>query len=203
MKANLYTYKGVKAGTFALPKVFSEKENDALLAQSVRVFVASGHTSYVTRKTRSEVVATKKKIYRQKGTGRARHGAKSAPIFVGGGLAHGPTGIKRQLTLPQKMSQKALGIALSLKAKRGEIVVVSAMDKITKTKDANILLSKLAGDGRVLVALSEKNKSTRLFLKNISRVSVVLYKNLNAHKVLSGGILVIDKEVFSKGKSEK
>ena len=201
-KANLYTSKGTKTGTIALPKVFSEKENMALLAQAIRVYTHTGHSDGVKKQTRADVNRTKKKVYRQKGTGGARHGAKSAPIFVGGGVAHGPTGLRRPLTLPRKMAQKALGVAFSMKAKREEVVVLSGLDKVSKTKEASQMLAKVAG-GRALIALSEKNKAKVSVFKNIKNADVMMYKDLNAHKVILGGVLVIDNEVFEVKKTKK
>src|SRR3990172_4724030 len=111
-------------------------------------------------------------MYRQKGTGRARHGAKSAPIFVGGGVAHGPKGIKRELSLPKKMVQKALHVSLALKAKDKKIVVVTGLKTLQKTKEAKKLINKLQlvegkPDKKIMIALSQANSGQRRFFKNI------------------------------------
>lgn len=202
-KANVYSAKGIKSGTMNLPKDFSEKENLALLAQAIRVYDARAHIGVANVKTRAEVDRTKKKVYRQKGTGGARHGARSAPIYVGGGVAHGPKGIKRELTLSKNLAKKALQIALTLKAKEGNVIVVSTLDSIKKTKDAQSLIDKIKKTAglkiaRFIFALAETNLKVRKILNNLNKVSSIPYTNLNAYEVYKGGILVIDKEVFEK-----
>src|SRR3990167_4620035 len=95
-KADTYSSKGTKQEGVNLPKaLFGEKQNDKLLAQAIHVYRDRQHLGNSKVKTRGEVTATTRKWYRQKGTGRARHGAVSAPLFVGGGVAHGPKGINR------------------------------------------------------------------------------------------------------------
>src|SRR6185437_7247197 len=107
---------GKVTGKIALPgEIFGEKLNKALLAQAVRVYLANQRQGNASTKTRGEVDGSTRKIYRQKGTGRARHGSVRAPIFVHGGIAHGPKPRDFSLTMPQKMKQKALFSALSTK----------------------------------------------------------------------------------------
>src|SRR3989344_3368471 len=124
MKAKLYTLKGLTKTDVSLPKEYVKTNAVSLLAQAVRVFEDRTHFGLSRVKTRSEVNISKKKIYKQKGTGGARHGAKSAHIFVGGGVVHGPTGMKRDLVLPLNMKKKALRIALSNKFASGKAVLV-------------------------------------------------------------------------------
>ena len=204
-KASFYSAKGVKKPTISLPKIFSEKENEALLAQAMRVYEAKLHSGLAKVKTRGEVKASKRKIWRQKGTGKARHGARSAPIFVGGGKAHGPTGLKRQLTLPRKMRQKALNVALSMKAKAGLIVVVDDISSWKKTSQAQNFINEVVSkeketkDGqRATFVLADNNLSAKLVLRNIPNVEVISFKNINAHHVFFGGKLIFDKEVLKK-----
>ena len=98
MKAQIFSVKGVKTGEESLPKEFSQKVNLALLAQAVHVFEERGHVGLRKTKTRSEINRTTKKIYKQKGTGGARHGSRRANLYVGGGVALGPRPIRRILT---------------------------------------------------------------------------------------------------------
>ena len=90
LKTKTYSLKGTKLKETSLPKEFGQKENLPLLAQAVRVYEERSHIGFAKTKTRAEVNRTTKKVYKQKGTGGARHGARSAPIYVGGGTAHGP-----------------------------------------------------------------------------------------------------------------
>ena len=202
-KANLYSAKGIKKPAVSLPKIFSEKENDALLAQAIRVYEARLHPGLARVKTRGEVRASKRKVWRQKGTGRARHGARSAPIFVGGGIAHGPTGLKRQLTLPKKMRQKALNVALSMKAKAGQIVIVDGISSLKKTRQVQNLLGKIAtGESKIkkgqkfTFVLADANLPAKRALRNLADVETFLFKNINAHKAFFGGTLIVDKKVI-------
>lgn len=203
MKLNIYSSKGVKKGTLNLPKSLVEKENLSLLAQAVRVYENRMHEGTSKVKTRAEVSASGAKIWRQKGTGRARHGDIKAPIFVGGGKAHGPKGVKRNLKISHKMRKKALAIALGLKATDAEVVVADSLSRVGKTKGAQKLLNELVkkqlkgkNPNRVTIALSEKNKAAEKFFRNIENTQATLFKNLNAHKVFFGGLIVIDKDAL-------
>lgn len=196
--------KGV-VSSMPMPKEFSVAENLPLLAQAIRVYKSSLYIKTSKTKTRAEVKISKRKIYKQKHTGRARHGAKSAPIFVGGGTAHGPKPVKRELSLSKKMKSKALSIALSIKAKQGRILVLDGASKITKTKEAKSFLDiankkQLGGKSAnsVLYAISSENANTGKQFRNIENTSVSFYKDLNAYSVFFTGLLVIDKEAIVK-----
>jgi len=202
-KANVYSAKGVKKQSISLPKNFSEKENKFLLAQAIRVYESRLHPGLSKTKRRGEVTASTRKIWRQKGTGQARHGARSAPIFVGGGKAHGPTGLKRQLDLPKKMRQKALNVALSIKAKKGQVIVVDRLSSLKKTKEAQNLIEKIVAkeknlkkNKRFTFVLGDGNLQASLALRNIEGVEIVPYKNLNAYQVFTGGVLIFDKDIL-------
>ncbi len=208
-KVSVYSTKGVKKPSVSMPKIMQEKENLVLLAQAIRVYEAKSHPALSKTKSRGEVALSKRKIWRQKGTGRARHGARSAPIFVGGGKAHGPKGVKRKLVLPKKMRQKALKVALTLKAKDNELMFLDGISLLKKTKDAAALLDKIAGKEkfkktkRYTLALSEKNSNAKLALRNLKNVDVVRFSDLNAYTVYFGGVLVIDKEALGESSTVK
>ncbi len=209
-KLNVYSAKGTKKPAMAYPKKMEEMVNLSLLAQAIRVYENAAHSNPSKTKSRGEVRASKRKIYRQKGTGRARHGALSAPLFVGGGKAHGSKGVKRALVLPKKMKKKALNISLTLKAKEGTLVVVDSIAGLKKTKDAANLIAKIAKteknfdkNSRMTFALSTKNKDSALALRNLPNVSVTRFADLNAYSVHFGGVLVIDKEAMNEKKEVK
>jgi large subunit ribosomal protein L4 len=207
MKVNTYTSKGSKKSVgFDLPKEYLEKENLALLAQAVRIYEDSKHPGLSKTKTRSEISLTKRKAYRQKGTGLARHGAKSAPIFVGGSKAHGPKGAKKALTLPKKMKKKALYIALTQKVKNSEVIVISGVESLSKTREALELIKKViekennvSENGKFTFVLSQKNKSAVLALRNLANVDILFFRNLNVHDVYFGGMIAIDQDAFGEG----
>ncbi len=207
-KANLYSFSGTNLGTFSLPKNFDSEVNMKLLAQAVHVYEDRAHIGLAKTKTRSEVNRTKKKWYKQKGTGGARHGARSAHIFVGGGVAHGPQPLKRELTLPLKMRRKSLEVVLTLKAKDKEILVVDGISKITKTKEAKDFLSKIVKrEGRKIkrwtFILGSADREVPRFLSNLENVDTVSYKDLNVYTAFNGGTLVFSKDLFEDKKTVK
>ncbi len=206
LKVNSYSTKGIKLDQYPLPKFLEEKENLSLLAQTIRVYEDRLHSGLAKVKTRAEVRRTKKKLYRQKGTGGARHGSRSAPIFVGGGKAHGPKGIKRTLQLPAKMKKKAVAISVSTKAKEGLVTVVRGLKNLEKTKDADKLVKKILSDAktkRATLVLAEKNLGVKKFIKNLKNVKIIFFKDLNAYDVFVGGAIIFDKDIFEEKKTEK
>ena len=208
LKAKTYSLKGTKLTDFSLPKEFGEKQNLPLLAQAIRVYEERSHIGFAKTKTRTEVNRTTKKIYKQKGTGGARHGARSAPIYVGGGTAHGPKPIRRILTLPKKMVKLALAQALSLKLSQKQIIVVSGIDKLAKTNDARDFLTKIAKaeaikSKKFTFILSEKNVSVKRYLKNLEGIKIDVFKDLNVFGVYFGGTLIFDNDIFVKKVAKK
>jgi len=208
LKARAYSLRGTKLAEIVLPKEFGQKENLPLLAQAIRVYEERSHIGFAKTKTRTEVNRTTKKIYKQKGTGGARHGARSAPIYVGGGTAHGPKPIRRVLTLPKKMTKLALYQALSSKLSQKQIIVVSGIGKLAKTGEARDFLTRIAKaeaikSKKFTFVLSEKNVSVKRYLKNLEGIKIDTYKDLNVFNVLFGGTLVFDNEIFAKKVTDK
>jgi large subunit ribosomal protein L4 len=208
LKAQVISAKGIKTGTISLPAFSEDKPNLVLLSQAIRVYEDRSHPGLSKVKTRAEVNRTKKKWYRQKGTGGARHGAKSAPIFVGGGVAHGPKGIKRRLVLPVNIARKALRTAVSLKVTSGELFVVSGVASIKKTKDASDLLQKVGKNlgrqiKRAVFAISPENIEAKRAILNLEGVSVANFFDLNARSVYMGGVVLLDKDALSVKRPQK
>ncbi len=200
MKVKLYTIKGEAKTDVNLPKEYDSLGSTSLVNQAVRVYEDRTHFGLNKVKTRSEINATKKKLYKQKGTGGARHGAKSAHIFVGGGVAHGPKGVKRDLNLPSKMKKKALEISLTRKFKLGKAVLVEGLSTVSKTKDANKILVSLNkvlnNSGRVTLVLAKENIKSRQFYSNIKNLIIKEFSSLNAFDVVTSNVLVIDSASF-------
>lgn len=200
MKITIYDKNGQKTDKqMVLPKeIFEAKINLPLMAQAVKVFLANQRTASPKAKTRSEVTGSTKKIWRQKGTGRARHGDNKAPIFVGGGKAHGPTGEKKRLSLSKKMRQAALRSALSSKAKEGVIFVVDDLTKIApKTKQAVKFIDNLGiGDKKATLYLSENNDNIIRAFGNLPNVTIAFANQLNAYQALSSGRMIFTKEAI-------
>jgi len=203
-KAPIYTLKGSKTGEFALPKeTFEAKINLNLLAQAIYVYEERAHPGLRKAKTRAEVNRTGKKLYKQKGTGGARHGSRRANVFVGGGVAHGPRPVKRELHLSDAIKELSKVYAFSAKAKENEIVVVSGLSKIAKTKEAAQFLAKIGKDlkaKRFTFMLSGKSPEVHKFLRNLSAAETVSYKDANAFNIFRGGMLILDQDIFEKEK---
>ncbi len=205
----VYSLAGRASGTLALPKeVFGQKVNKELLAQAVRVYTTNQKKLLANTKTRGEVEGSTAKIYRQKGTGRARHGAVRAPIFVGGGIVFGPKFRKVRLDLPKKMKKSALMSALSSKALDKSVMGVSGIEKAAgKTKEIVRLLNKIAGEEKkltsTLIVTAEKTDNVVRAVRNIPSVTSLPANLLNAYEVLKHDLLLITKEAVEKlGKKE-
>lgn len=194
MKTDVFDITGKKIGKVDLPKeIFGAKVNPTLMAQAVRVYLSNQRKAYPKTKTRGEVSLTKAKWYRQKGTGRARHGARSAPIFVGGGVAHGPTGTQNwEKDLPKKARQQALASALSSKFRQNEVMVIDGLEKIKgKTKELVSVLEKLAKNQKVLLVLPKMFENVVRAGRNIPCLRINQTLSLNTYEVLEGGKILM------------
>jgi large subunit ribosomal protein L4 len=208
MKVNLFSIKGEEKGKAQLPDNLFEKAKPSLLAQALRFYEFNLHAVRPKRKTRSDVSKSTRKIYRQKGTGGARHGARSAPIFVGGGLAHGPSGLKRILSLPEVIKRKALSLALLDKVERNSFFLVENLSSLKKTKEASHLLSQLLAKSNIkfkniLVVLSSENKAGIKAFSNLAGVVVISWKKINAYEVFKANALILDGSIFETKKVVK
>jgi len=194
MKVPTLTNTGITGETTVPATVFGAEVNKSLLAQAVLVYRSNLRQGTAATKTRSAVTGTTKKVYRQKGTGNARHGAKTAPIFVGGGVSHGPDGNANwDLKLTKKLKSNALVSALSAQAKN--IFVSSYLNELTgKTQEAAALLAPLKEHGRVLVVVHETPETTYRAMKNIADVTVVPAYQLTALEVVHAHRIVMTPE---------
>jgi len=141
--------------------------------------------------TRGEINRTKRKVYRQKGTGQARHGARSAPLFVGGAKAMGPVQHSHEFDLPKKVRALGLKHALSAKAKDGALIVIeSAKVDAVKTKELAKRLDKI-GAKNVLIVDGEFDGNFRLSARNLSGVGLLPTAGLNVYDILRRDKLVL------------
>jgi len=180
-----------------LPKdVFNIEINNDLLHQVITSQRQNRRQLSADVKDRAEVSGGGKKPWRQKGTGRARHGSIRSPLWEGGGVTFGPDtdrNLKRKI--PSKMKRKALFMALSSKVKDDELVLVDdfKLDEI-KTQKAKEVLDNLGIDDTCLVALGNLKKETVKSLRNLSDATVMEARNLNALDLLKYKYLVLDKK---------
>lgn len=143
--------------------------------------------------TRGEINRTKKKLYKQKGTGQARHGARSAPLFVGGAKAMGPVTHSHEYDLPKKVKALGLKHALSAKAKDGGIVVIDgAKASAIKTGDLAKRFGKL-GVEKALIVDGEFENNFAMSARNINHVSLLPAKGLNVYDIMRSDKLVLTK----------
>ena len=183
----MYTVKGKKAGDVELRSdIFEAPVNVPLMHQAFERQTANARTGTHKAQTRSEVNRTTRKWYRQKGTGHARHGSRSANLFVGGAVAHGPRPRDYSKKMPRKMRRAALRAALSVKAREDQIVVVDALDmEVPRTKAMVSVLESLGIAGSTLLLLPERNEVVERSVRNLENVKVLNANYLNVRDLLS------------------
>ena len=165
--------------------VFGAEVNQALLYEAVRHFQAGERAGTHKTKVRREVAGSGKKLWKQKGTGRARVGSIRSPIWRHGGTSHGPQPRDYSYNLPHKMVIGALRSALSAKVRDGELKVVEAFDLADhKTKLAKSALAKLEARRTVLVVDNGENRNLALGLRNLRGVTLMPTKDVNAYHLL-------------------
>lgn len=206
MKTQVYNTEGKKISEVDLPEnVFGVRWNADLVKQVVDSILSSRRKPVAHVKTRGEVSGGGKKPWKQKGTGRARHGSNRSPIWVGGGVTHGPRNDKNyNRIVPKKMKAKALFTILSQKYKDGEILFVSDFGlKDNKTKEAVKSLAGLATvtgfenllskrKNSAVIALSSKKREVERSFRNLGNVEVVEARNLDLVSLLGHKYLVIE-----------
>jgi large subunit ribosomal protein L4 len=194
MKTDLYNMKGEKTGEATLPKeVFGVEANPDLIYQVMRMQMLSRRQNTAQTKDRSEVRGGGKKPWRQKGTGRARHGSRRSPIWKGGGVTFGPTTERNyKKKINRKVKRAAVCMVLSAKKEKDFIFFVSDLNvKEPKTKEMREFLKKTFCDKSTLVVLPEMDKNLILSLRNIEGVDTIQAKDLNALDLLSYKYLII------------
>ncbi len=214
MKVDVTTVHGAKAGSADLPdEVFGITPNLSVLHQVVTAQLAAARSGTHSTKTRAQVKGGGAKPWRQKGTGRARHGSIRNPQWRGGGVAHGPVPRDHRQRTPKKMVKLALRSALSDRAADGRVLVVDdwGIDE-PSTKRAVEILEELGlrtdeRDPRVLLVLDRRETVTWKSFRNLgSRVRIVLPEELNAYDVVVNDWLVFSQatlDAFLRKRSER
>jgi len=191
--AKLYSRTGDPQGTVDLPAaLFEQPVHRQALYEAVRCYLANQRQGTHDTKTRSEVVGRKSKMFRQKGTGRARMGQITSPSRVGGGRAHGPHPRDYGYQLPRKLKRLALKSALSDRAAAARVAVVEDFTlDAPKTRTMADLLDKMALDGRhTLFVLPAGGATLYKSLRNLQGVRVLRSSELNAYTILWADNLV-------------
>lgn len=202
MKAKLYQQDGTVKGEMDLPEsVFGAEINDHLMHQVVTQLLANQRQGTSKTKGRSEVSGGGRKPWRQKGTGRARAGSNTSPIWVRGGKAHGPDPRDYHTTIPKKMKRIALTSALSSRAKDEKVMVVENISCDTpKTKTILAMLKALTVSGkRNLLIIDKDVKNVYLSGRNIRDLDIRPVSEINAYDILSNeNIIFGDAKLIGK-----
>ncbi len=186
MKVDVINIKGEKVKTADLPAaIFEAPIKPDLMHQAFVRQMANARLGTHKTKTRSEVSGGGQKPWRQKGTGRARHGSRRSPIWVGGGKVHTPMPRKYTKKMPRKMRRAALRSALSAKALNKQIMVLEAiaLDQ-PKTKEMAAVLTKLIGKESALILLPDANDAVEKSVRNLPRAKTLRANYLNVRDLL-------------------
>lgn len=199
MTTKLYNQSGEEVGTVELPdKIFNLKVNPDLLHQAVVSQMANARRPLAHAKGRGEVRGGGKKPWRQKGTGRARHGSIRSPIWKGGGVTHGPTKDKvYSRKMNKKARQKALFMALSSKVKDGKLVVIDSvvLDQL-KTKKMKEVLDKISPQKKDSVLLIQPDAKLVRAIRNLPFAKALRADSLNVVDILKKKYLILLKEAI-------
>jgi large subunit ribosomal protein L4 len=193
MLVPLYNTQGEHVGEVELlAGIFEAPVNVSLMHQALVRQMANARQGTHKVKSRGEINRSKSKWYRQKGTGRARHGSRNANLFVGGGIAHGPQPRQYTKKMPRKMRRSALRSALSVKAMDSQIVVLDGLElDVPKTKEMVGLLERLGVGEKVLILLSERNESVEKSARNLPQVKTLRASYLNVRDLLACDYVVV------------
>ncbi|HHX27332.1 MAG TPA: 50S ribosomal protein L4 [Firmicutes bacterium] len=196
-KAPLYNMNGERIGDYELPaSVFGVPVNRHVLHEAVVMQRASKRLGTASTKTRGEVAGGGAKPWRQKGTGRARHGSRRSPIWRGGAITFGPRPRTYGYKMPKKARRAALLSALSSKAENEQVLILDELSMSEpKTKVMVNMLSKLDADGKALVVLKKPDNNVELSLRNIPGVKTLTPSELNVYDILNYDKLLLTKEV--------
>lgn len=211
MKATIYDANGASVGAVSLPEeIFGLSWNSDLVHQVMHSMMSSARKPAAHTKTRGEVRGGGKKPWRQKGTGRARHGSTRSPLWVGGGVAHGPRKDKNyDRKINKTMKTKAFMTLLSKKWRDGEILFMDSLSfsspKTARAKEILVSLAKNAGFEKLstksknaaFIALAQKNANIEKSFRNVGSVSLDETRNLNLLDVLNHKFIIIENPVQS------
>ena len=193
MELKIMTLDGGEAGTVALPEeIFGLEPRADILHRCVRWQLAKRQRGTHDVKNRSEINRTGKKIYRQKGTGSARHGPAGVNLFRGGGRSFGPTPRSHAIDLPKKVRALALKHALSAKARDGAIIVLDqASLNAGKTKALRTNFTKLGLSNALIIDGVELDAKFALAARNIRNIDVLPVQGINVYDILRRHVLVL------------
>lgn len=168
----IYNLEAKKVGDYSYSP-FGDQLSDQTLAQVMRVYLTNTHQGTSQAKTRGEVSRPGKKPWRQKGTGRARHGSKNSPIWVGGGVTFGPRSYTKRMSISADLKKKAMRYLLDLEISGGSVVILKDVTDDYKTKDvAEFLKSVNSFRTSVVAVIQPRDEKTAAMFRNIPGVTI-------------------------------
>jgi large subunit ribosomal protein L4 len=199
-RTTLYDRTGASVGSVELPdELFAAPVNAAVLHQVVTAQLAGRHLGTHDTKTRGEVRGGGRKPYRQKGTGRARQGSRTAPHYAGGGVVFGPHPRSYEQRLPRRMKRLALRGALTAKFIDDAVKVIDTFGlEAIRTKDLVVVLDALSASGRVLLVAPARDETLLLSARNLPRIEVILADSLNVVDLLKADMVLIEQPALAR-----
>ena len=187
MKIDKYNIDGKKESIEVMDKIFSAKINKKLISGVLYKINANYKGRKAKTKQKNEIIGSTSKIYAQKGTGNARHASRKAPIFVGGGIAHGPKGEKNYKIRKMNKNEKKMSVAslLSDKKKSSNLIIIGDFkNEIKKTKEMNKILKKFEANNSLIIL--DKNSKDKVFksLRNIPNVKTTDINHFSAFDII-------------------
>ena len=185
--AKSYSVEGQEQGTVELPAaLFDQQVNEHLLYQAVKTYRQNQRQGTSKVKSRVEVSGGGRKPWKQKGTGRARSGSNTSPIWVGGGRAHGPEPRDYRIDLPKKQRRLALASALSLKAREAKVAVIDdvTMSAPKSQQMAGVLNKMGLGDSKTLMVFGMHEENVWKSCRNLRRLNTLLANQVNTYGLL-------------------
>jgi len=199
-KVALYNVKGEEVGEVELKdSIFNVPVRSDILHQVVTMQLANRRQGTASTKTRAEVRGGGRKPWRQKGTGRARHGSIRSPIWTGGGIVFGPKPRSYNYTLPKKVKRLAMKCALSSKVADNDVLILDQLElEMPKTKEMVNILNNLKIDKKALIVTLDKDDNVEKSTRNIPGVKATMVGNLNVYDILKHDKLVLTKEALER-----
>ena len=197
---SVHNIKGENIGEVSLrDDIFNTKVNKYLVHQAVKRYLANRRRGTASTKNRSEVRGGGAKPWKQKGTGRARAGTNSSPIWVGGGIVFGPTPRDYSFSLPKKMKVAALKSALSDKLENKEIIIIDKLSlKENKTSKMVEILKNLQAFKKPLIITEKEDSIIALSVRNIKGAQVLPVSKINTYDLISHEKIIITKKALKR-----
>jgi large subunit ribosomal protein L4 len=197
---SVHNIKGENIGEVSLrDNIFNTKVNKYLVHQAVKRYLANRRRGTASTKNRSEVRGGGAKPWKQKGTGRARAGTNSSPIWVGGGIVFGPAPRDYSFSLPKKMKVAALKSALSDKLANKEIIIIDKLSlEENKTSKMVEILKNLQAFKKPLIITEEEDNIIALSVRNIKGAQVLPVSKINTYDLISHEKIIITKKALKR-----